>query len=62
MTLQDERRLFYLIASPMTTYFNEQGIDVIQSLPMVTELAQRIFDNLKNNTTLLEEKKDGQST
>lgn len=61
MKMQDERKLFYLIASPITNYFKEQGIDVINSLPMVTEIAQRVFDNLKNNTTLLEDE-DGQST
>lgn len=61
MNMQQERKLFYLIASPMTNYFKEQGVDAIESLPMVTEIAQRIFDNLKNNIEIPEEE-DGKST
>lgn len=55
MKIEQERKLFYLIAAPMTNYFKEQGVDEIESLPMVTSVAQRIFDNLKNNISMREE-------
>ncbi len=58
MNMQDERTLFYMIASPMTNYFKEQGLDAITSLPMVTEIAQRVFDNLKNNITVEPKKEE----
>jgi len=56
MTIQEERELFYLIASPITSYFNEQGVDAMTSLPMATEIAQRIFDNVRNNLQFSKEK------
>ena len=58
MTIQEERELFYLIASPITSYFKEQGVDAIASLPMTTEIAQRVFDNVRSNLESSKEKEN----
>lgn len=58
MSMQNDRILFQMIADPIMNYFKENGFDPIQSLPMVTDIAERVHTNLRSHIEIAPKKEE----
>lgn len=47
MSLQNDRQLYQLIADPIKTYLQRQGLDPVNNLALISGLACEVYDNLK---------------
>lgn len=54
MGMKEDRILFQLIADTIANYFKEAGLDPIETMGMITNIAERVHTNLRTHVEIVE--------